>query len=255
MDPQSLSAAIGPKTRAAIPVHLYGQCADMDAICSVAAEAGIEVIEDCAQAHGAELRGRRAGTMGLLGCYSFYPTKNLGAMGDGGAVVTDDSELAERIRLVREYGQTERYVHITTGVNSRLDELQAAVLRAKLPYLDGWNTRRREIASRYSDAISGTSIRPLGELPERRHANHLYVVEADNRAALQTHLDARGIQTAVHYPRPVHGYEPYRALGEGPTVLTVSEQLCEHVVSIPLYPELTDEEIETVSGGLAEYEG
>jgi dTDP-4-amino-4,6-dideoxygalactose transaminase len=226
----------------------------MDAIGLVAAEAGVEVIEDCAQAHGAELHGRRAGTTSRLGCFSFYPTKNLGALGDGGAVVTNDPGLAERLRLVREYGQTERYVHVTKGVNSRLDELQAAVLRAKLPHLDGWNERRRDLASRYTDAIAETSIRPLAELPGRRHSYHLYVVETGDRAALQTHLDGRGIRTAVHYPRPVHGYEPYRSLGEGPVSLTVSEQLCEHVLSIPLFPELTDAEVDTVSAALAEYE-
>jgi dTDP-4-amino-4,6-dideoxygalactose transaminase len=255
MDPESLAAAIGPGTRAVVPVHLYGQCADLVAIGTVASDAGIEVIEDCAQAHGAELRGRNAGTIGRLGCFSFYPTKNLGALGDGGAVVTDDPVLADRLRLLREYGQTARYVHVTAGVNSRLDELQAAVLRAKLPHLDAWNARRREIASQYSEATSRTSVRPLAELPGRRHAYHLYVVETENRTAFQTHLDGRGIRTAVHYPRAVHGYEPYRSLGDGPVPLTVSEHLCERVVSIPLYPELADDEVEAVSAALAEFEG
>ena len=255
MEPESLAAAIGPQTRAVVPVHLYGQCSDVDAIGTVAADSGIEVVEDCAQAHGAELRGRKAGTIGRLGCFSFYPTKNLGALGDGGAVVTDDAGLAKRLRLVREYGQTERYVHVTKGVNSRLDEVQAAVLRAKLPHLDVWNKRRRDIASRYSDAISETSTRQLAELPGRHHAYHLYVVETEDRAALQSHLDSRGIRTAVHYPRPVHGYEPYRSLGDGPVPLAVSEQLCEHVLSIPLFPELTDDEVERVSAALADYEG
>jgi dTDP-3-amino-3,4,6-trideoxy-alpha-D-glucose transaminase len=253
MDPESLAAAIGPRTRAVLPVHLYGQCADLDAIGVVAAEAGFELIEDCAQAHGAELNGKRAGSIGRLGCFSFYPTKNLGALGDGGAVVTNDHVLAERLRLVREYGQTERYVHVATGVNSRLDELQAAVLRTKLPHLDGWNQRRRELASRYSDAISRTSIRPPAELPGRRHAYHLYVVETEDRAALHAHLESRGVRTAVHYPRPVHGYEPYRSLGDGPVPLTVSEHLCKHVLSIPIFPELTNDEVETVSSALADY--
>jgi dTDP-4-amino-4,6-dideoxygalactose transaminase len=253
MDPESLAAAIGPRTQAVLPVHLYGQCADLDAIGVVAGEAGIELIEDCAQAHGAELTGKRAGSIGRLGCFSFYPTKNLGALGDGGAVVTNDDALAERLRLVREYGQTERYVHVTTGVNSRLDELQAAVLRTKLPHLDSWNRRRRELASRYSEAISKTSILPPVELPGRRHAYHLYVVETDDRAALQAHLESRGVRTAVHYPRPVHGYKPYRSLGDGPVPLTVSEHLCERVLSIPIYPELTEEEVEGVSAALADY--
>jgi dTDP-4-amino-4,6-dideoxygalactose transaminase len=253
MDPESFAGAISSRTRAVVPVHLYGQCSDVDAIASVAAQAGIEVIEDCAQAHGAELRGRRAGTIGRLGCFSFYPTKNLGALGDGGVVVTDDDELAARLRLLREYGQTERYVHVATGVNSRLDELQAAVLRTKLPHLDEWNARRREIARRYSDALEGTSIRALAELPGRFHAYHLYVVEANDRPRFEAHLDRRGVRTAIHYPRPIHGYQPYSSLGDGPVPLTVSEDLCEHVLSIPLYPELRNDEVEAVAAALGEF--
>ncbi len=253
MDPESFAGAISSRTRAVVPVHLYGQCSDVDAIASVAAQAGIEVIEDCAQAHGAELRGRRAGTIGRLGCFSFYPTKNLGALGDGGVVVTDDDELATRLRLLREYGQTEHYVHVATGVNSRLDELQAAVLRTKLPHLDEWNARRREIARRYSDALEGTSIRALAELPGRFHAYHLYVVEANDRPRLEAHLDRRGVRTAIHYPRPIHGYWPYSSLGDGPVPLTVSEDLCEQVLSIPLYPELRDDEVEAVAAALGEF--
>jgi dTDP-4-amino-4,6-dideoxygalactose transaminase len=254
MDPESFAEAIGPRTRAVVPVHLYGQCSDVDAIAAVAVEAGVEVVEDCAQAHGAELRGQQAGTVGRLGCFSFYPTKNLGSLGDGGVVVTDDDELASRLRLLREYGQTERYVHAQNGVNSRLDELQAAVLRAKLPHLDRWTARRREIAMRYSDAVARTSTRALQELPGRFHAYHLYVVEAVDRTALQTHLSSRGVQTAVHYPRPIHGYVPYGALGAGPVPLRVSEHLSEHVLSIPLYPELRDDEIEAVAAALGEFE-
>jgi dTDP-4-amino-4,6-dideoxygalactose transaminase len=253
MDPESFAGAISSRTRAVVPVHLYGQCSDVDAIASVAAGAGIEVIEDCAQAHGAELRGRRAGTIGRLGCFSFYPTKNLGALGDGGVVVTDDDELATRLRLLREYGQTEHYVHVTTGVNSRLDELQAAVLRTKLPHLDEWNARRREIARRYSDALEGTSIRALAELPGRFHAYHLYIVEANDRPRLEAHLDRRGVRTAIHYPRPIHGYRPYSSLGDARVPLTVSENLCEHVLSIPLYPELRDDEVEAVAAALGEF--
>jgi dTDP-4-amino-4,6-dideoxygalactose transaminase len=255
MDPESFRAATGLRTRAVIPVHLYGQCADVDAIAAVADEAGVEVIEDCAQAHGAEIRGRGAGTIGRMGCFSFYPTKNLGAFGDGGAVVTNDAALAERLRLVRQYGQIDRYVHVTPGVNSRLDELQAAILRVKLPHVGGWNRRRAEIAAAYTDALAGKPVRPLPVLAERRNVFHLFVVDAEDRSALQAHLDGRGIQTLIHYERPVHGHEPYRSLGNGPVPLGVSERFCERVVSIPLYPELTDEEVQTVAAALAAFEG
>jgi dTDP-3-amino-3,4,6-trideoxy-alpha-D-glucose transaminase len=251
MDPESLRGAIGPRTRAVVPVHLYGQCADVDAIATVAREAGIEVIEDCAQAHGAQLRGLGAGTIGRMGCFSFYPTKNLGAFGDGGAIVTDDDALAERLRLVRQYGQTDRYIHVTAGVNSRLDELQAAVLRVKLPRVEGWNRRRREIANTYTHALAGKPVRPLRVLEGRHHVFHLFVVDAGDRAALQAHLDDRGIRTLIHYPHPVHWHEPYRDLSDGPVSLEVSERFCERILSIPLYPELTDGEVEAVSAALA----
>jgi dTDP-4-amino-4,6-dideoxygalactose transaminase len=255
MDVESLRDAIGPRTRAVIPVHLYGQCSDVDAVAAVATESGVEVIEDCAQAHGAKLRGRRAGTIGRLGCFSFYPTKNLGALGDGGAIVTSDDSLAERLRLLRHYGQRDRYDHVAAGVNSRLDELQAAVLRTKLPHLERWNERRIEIAARYARALSGSSIRPLPTLAERRHVYHLYVVETEDRAALQAHLDRHGVRTLIHYPRPVHGHSPYRSLGEGPVPLRTAEELSRRVLSIPLYPELTDDDIEAVSAALSDFEG
>jgi dTDP-4-amino-4,6-dideoxygalactose transaminase len=248
MDVASLRTALGPRTRAIIPVHLYGQCADVDAI--VEAAGGIPVVEDCAQAHGAGLRGRQAGSIGLLGCFSFYPTKNLGALGDGGAVTTDDEALAERLRLVRQYGQTDRYHHVERGVNSRLDEVQAAVLRVKLPKLNAWNARRAEIAAAYDDALRGTAARPLARLPERRHVYHLYVVELPERDAFQAQLAEAGISTLVHYPQPVHGHPPYRALGAGAIDLGVAERLTSRIVSLPLYPELTDAEVEHVCRSL-----
>jgi dTDP-4-amino-4,6-dideoxygalactose transaminase len=244
MDPESLRGAIGPRTGAIVPVHLYGQCADIDAIREVAGD--IPIVEDCAQAHGAALRGRGAGTMGALGCFSFYPTKNLGALGDGGAVVTDDAALAERLRLLRHHGQRARGSHVVSGVNSRLDELQAALLRVKLPHLDEWNIRRAEIAARYSAALGDTAVRPLSTLPERRHVFHLYVVDAPDRDAFRSELERRGVGTLVHYPHPIHHYDPFRALGNGGTKLENSERLCGRVVSLPLYPELTDDEVEVV---------
>jgi dTDP-4-amino-4,6-dideoxygalactose transaminase len=253
MDPDSLRGTLGPRTRAVVPVHLYGQCADVDAIVELCSERGIEVVEDCAQAVGAELRGRPAGTIGRLGCFSFYPTKNLAALGDGGAVVTDDAELDERLRLVRQYGQTDRYRHVAEGVNSRLDELQAAVLRTRLPHLQRWNARRAEIASSYTEALQGSAVRPLAQLERRRHVFHLFVVEAPDRDALRKHLDAAGVGTLIHYPTPVHGHPPYRRLAEGPVPLSVSERLCERILSLPIYPELREDEVERVAEALRSF--
>jgi dTDP-4-amino-4,6-dideoxygalactose transaminase len=250
MDPESLRGALGDKTRAVIPVHLYGQCADVEAIVELCAERGVDVVEDCAQAVGAELRGRPAGTIGTLGCFSFYPTKNLAALGDGGAVVTNDPDLAERLRLVRQYGQTDRYRHVTEGVNSRLDEVQAAILRTRLPYLPRWNARRAEIATAYTEALAGSTVRPLAQLDGRLHVFHLFVVEAPDRDALRTYLDEAGIGTLIHYPTPVHGHPPYRRLASGPVPLAVSERLCERILSLPIYPELRDDEIERVAEAL-----
>jgi dTDP-4-amino-4,6-dideoxygalactose transaminase len=216
-------------------------------VAAIALERGIEVIEDCAQAHGATVGGRAAGTIGRAGAFSFYPTKNLGAFGDGGAVLTSDAELDERLRLVRQYGQAERYNHVIEGVNSRLDELQAALLRVRLEHLDGWNERRRAIAQHYTEALAGTAVRPLRLLPDRDHAFHLFVVTAPERERFQAALAERGVSTLVHYPRPVHGHPPYAELGRGPVPLSSSERLAEQVVSLPIYPELTDAEVEYVA--------
>jgi dTDP-4-amino-4,6-dideoxygalactose transaminase len=250
MDPASLAGALTEKTRAVVPVHLYGQCADTDAIAALCAERGIDVVEDCAQAVGAELRGRPAGTVGRLGCFSFYPTKNLAALGDAGAVVTNDEVLAERLRLVRQYGQSDRYRHVVAGVNSRLDELQAAVLRARLPHLPRWNQRRATIAAAYTQALADTPVRPLAQFADRRHVFHLFVVDAPDRDALGAHLDAAGIQTLIHYPTPIHRHPPYRRLADGPVPLSISERFCERILSVPLYPELRDDEVERVAEAL-----
>jgi dTDP-4-amino-4,6-dideoxygalactose transaminase len=252
IDADSLAAAITPRTRAVIPVHLYGQVGDLGAVLAACEPRGIPVLEDCAQAHGATYASRPAGTIGVLGAFSFYPTKNLGALGDGGAVVTGDAALAERMRLLRQYGQADRYEHVARGVNSRLDEMQAAVLRAKLPHVVAGNARRQVIADRYTEALVGAPVRPLRRFEDRDHAYHLYVVLAPDRAAFQVALADRGVATLVHYPRPIHGHEPYAELGRGDVALTVSEDLAEKVVSLPLYPELTDAEVEHVAGVLSE---
>jgi dTDP-4-amino-4,6-dideoxygalactose transaminase len=248
IDPASLEAAITDRTRAVVPVHLYGQMGDIDAVMALANARGLTVIEDCAQAHGATAGGRPAGTIGHAGAFSFYPTKNLGAFGDGGAVVTSDPALDERVRLVRQYGQADRYHHVAEGVNSRLDEIQAALLRVRLPRLTEGNARRAAIAAHYAEALEGTAVEPLRRLPERDHVFHLFVVTAPDRERFRAALEEREVATLVHYPRPIHGHPPYAELGNGPVPLTQSEELSRRVISLPIYPELTDAEVEHVAG-------
>jgi dTDP-4-amino-4,6-dideoxygalactose transaminase len=252
MSPGSLARTVTGATRAIVPVHLYGQCADMDAVLTIAAERAIPVVEDCAQAHLATYDGRVAGTIGALGAFSFYPTKNLGAAGDAGAVVTSDDTLAARLRLVRQYGQSGRYEHVQRGVNSRLDEIQAAILRAKLARLRAGNARRSQIAATYDRALEGTALQPLARFPARSHAFHLYVVRAPQRHRLQGELAARGVGTLVHYPRPVHGHPGYADLGGTDVDLSNSELLAREVLSVPMFPELTDDEVEHVAEVLHE---
>ncbi len=246
LDPGALAAACTPRTRAVVPVHLYGQCADMAPIVAFARERGLKLVEDAAQAHGAEYRGRRAGTFGDAAAFSFYPTKNLGALGDAGAVVTDDAALAERVRMLRSYGERERYVSVEWGRNSRLDTLQAAVLTAKLPFLEAWTKRRRELAARYHDGLAGTGLVLPVEAPGRRHVYHLFVVRSPRRDALREQLAARGVETLVHYPRPIHGHPAYANLDRGGPQLVRSERLAAEALSLPLYAELRDDEAQQV---------
>ena len=246
LDPAQVERAITPRTKAVLPVHLYGLCADVQALTEIASRHGVAVVEDCAQAHGAEIDGRRAGSFGLAAAFSFYPTKNLGAIGDGGAVATSDEHVAERARLLRNYGERGRFEHILRGRNSRLDALQAAVLTVKLARLDRWTARRREIGARYQAALADTPLRLPADVDGRRHAYHLYVVEAGARDAFRAALGAAGVETSVHYPRPVHLQPAYRELGRGRR-LPVSERLAGTVVSLPMFPELADDEIEHVA--------
>jgi dTDP-4-amino-4,6-dideoxygalactose transaminase len=252
MDPDSLERAISSETRAIIPVHLYGQCGDMDAIGDLATSAGVPLVEDCAQAAGAEYRGRKAGSMGIAGCFSFYPTKNLGALGDAGAVVTDDPLLAARLREIRQYGQSGRDRYATTGVNSRMDEIQAAILSVKLPRLERLNARRAEIASVYTRALADTPGKPLGILDLGRHVFHLFVVRAPQREAFMARMRDRGVATMVHYRRPIHGHQAYRDLVRTPVSLGAAELLSELVVSLPLTPELSDDEVKRVAAAARE---
>ena len=253
MDPIHAEAAVTPRTKALLPVHLYGQCADMASLGEVAERHGLIVIEDACQAHGARFRGRRAGVLGHAAAFSFYCGKNLGAYGEAGMVVTDDPEAAEVMRLMRDHGSEAKYRHSVFGVNGRIDEIQAAVLRVKLRYLDEWNALRRRHADAYRGLLSGL----LGvRLPSARegceHVYHLYVIEHARRDWLQERLMHRGIGTGVHYPIPVHLHPPYRQYGGGVGSLPVTEEKAQCVLSLPMYPELTEDQIAGVAEAFAD---
>ena len=254
LTPATLQAAITPRTRAVIVVHLYGQMADIDAIQRVAAPRGLAVIEDAAQAHGASLQGRPAGSLGHVGCFSFYPAKNLGAFGDAGAVVTDDAHLARRIRSMRDHGRSEgtHHEHEVLGTNSRLDALQAAVLAAKLPRLDAWVAARQARALRYRTLLYGGPVRLVDDRCGAGHAYHLLVarVPASARARVRLGLNRVGIETGLHYPVPCHLLEPYREYADGP--LPVAERAVDEIVSLPLFPHMRAEHVDRVCGGLLE---
>ncbi|MCQ3979342.1 MAG: erythromycin biosynthesis sensory transduction protein eryC1 [Anaerolineae bacterium] len=246
MNPARLEAAISPRTRAIVPVHLYGHPAEMAAIMTIARRHHLAVVEDCAQAHGAWYQGQRVGRWGDAAAFSFYPTKNLGATGDGGMVVTNRAEVAERVRLLRQYGWAERFVSQVRGSNSRLDELQAAILRVKLPYLERWNEQRRALAAHYTALLAETRLVLPQAARETSPVYHLYVVRAKNRAALLAHLQRQGIGAQVHYPLPVHLQPAYADLGFGPGSLPETEQAASEVLSLPLYPEMSLEIVEKV---------
>ncbi|MFM2152469.1 MAG: hypothetical protein RL199_904 [Pseudomonadota bacterium] len=244
LDPARLEPALSPRTKAVVPVHLYGHPAPMHEVLSFADRHGLAVVEDAAQAHGASLDGRRCGAMGRIGAFSFYPGKNLGALGDGGAVTTDDDGLADRLRRLRNYGSRRKYEHEAFGRNARLDELQAALLSVKLPHLEAWNRRRAEVAARYLEGLSGGAELVLPEVaPGARPAWHLFVVRHPRREALRAHLAERGIETLVHYPVPPHLSGVYRSRGLS---LPVSERLASEVVSLPMGPHLSDAQVDLV---------
>ncbi len=239
IDVQSVASAITPKTRAIVPVHLYGHPCDMDPLIALARAHGLVVVEDCAQAHGARYRGKHCGTLGDAAAFSFYPSKNLGAFGDGGAVVTRDAEVAGRLRRLRHYGQADRYHHVDQGVNSRLDEMQAAILRAKLPYLDAWNAARRGRALRYIERLRHCRAQMPVQAEWAESCWHLFVLQSPERDGLREHLKGRGIGTEIHYPVPLHLQPCYAHLGYREGQFPVSERACREVLSLPLYPELT----------------
>jgi dTDP-4-amino-4,6-dideoxygalactose transaminase len=244
IDPDRIAAAITPRTRAILPVHLYGRCADMDPIRALAAEHGLKVVEDAAQAHGARYKGHPAGSLGDAAGFSFYPGKNLGAYGDGGAITTGDDALAERLRLLRNWGSRRKYHHEEPGLNSRLDSLQAAVLGVKLRYLDGWNALRRRHADAY-DAALGEIRRPLDRAGDEP-VFHLYVIRTPQRDALLEALHADGIQAGIHYPFPVHRLQAYGHLAATSPRLDESEAWAAECLSLPMYPELVDAQISEV---------
>lgn len=250
LDPDQVEAAISPRTRAVLPVHLYGHPADLDPLLEIARRHNLRLIEDTAQAHGAEYRGRRLGGIGDIGCFSFYYSKNLGAYGEGGGVVTSDSDLAERMRLLRDHGSPEKYRHSTFGFNARGDELQSAVLKVKLRYLDGWNARRRELAAFYTDGLADLDLRPPFTADWATPVFHLYAIHTPRRDALLDHLRSRGIGAGIHYPIPIHQQEGYRHVIIGPGGLANAERWAAETLSLPIYPELSDDDagyvVETV---------
>ncbi|MBI3806649.1 MAG: DegT/DnrJ/EryC1/StrS family aminotransferase [Nitrospirae bacterium] len=247
MNPAHLPGLISKNTRAIVPVHIYGQPAPMGTIMAVAKKHGLKVVEDCAQAHGATVGGQYVGTFGDAAAFSFYPTKNLGALGDAGAVVTSDPVLADSVRMLREYGWRERYVSLTPGRNSRLDELQAAILRVKLPYLDCNNSRRRLVAAAYTEALRNSTLVAPATIEGTEHAMHLYVVECTDRPAFERFLNGAGITTGRHYPLAVHQQPAYAGRIRGSRALPITEALYEHLMTLPCYPELRDEDVAHIS--------
>jgi dTDP-4-amino-4,6-dideoxygalactose transaminase/acetyltransferase-like isoleucine patch superfamily enzyme len=239
LDIAQLERAIGPRTRAIMPVHLYGQPADMDPILAIARRHGLVVIEDAAQAHGAEYKGRRAGSLGDLGCFSFYPGKNLGAYGEGGLVTTGNPEYARTIRMLRDWGQERKYHHVLRGYNYRMEGFQGAILRVKLRRLEAWTEARRAHAARYDRLLAGANVTTPVATADTRHVYHVYAVRSDRRDELQRDLQATGIQTGIHYPIPVHLQPAYADLGYGPGDFPESERAAGEVLSLPMYPELT----------------
>ncbi|MDD5559410.1 DegT/DnrJ/EryC1/StrS family aminotransferase [Candidatus Methylomirabilis sp.] len=253
IDPELIVTAITPRTKAIIPVHLYGQSANMASITAVAKAYGLDLIEDAAQAHGARFAGSFCGTLGRAGCFSFYPAKNLGAYGDGGMVVTGDDEVAQRIHLLRNYGQRTKNEHVVKGMNSRLDPLQAAVLSVKLRYLDRWNARRAAYAARYSQALAGQGVRIPMIDPRGTHVFHTYIVRTLHRDELQAYLAHRGIQTGIHYPLPIHLQAAYRELGYRAGAFPVAERVSREILSLPMYAELTESQIDLVANAVVAF--
>ncbi len=254
LDPDKLEAAITPRTKAIIPVHLYGMPAEMDRINAIAERHGLPVIEDAAQAHGAKYRGKRVGQFGKIACFSFYPGKNLGAYGEGGALITNDASIAQRARSLRDHAQSQKYFHDEIGYNYRMDSFQGAVLSIKLKHLDAWNAARIDRARCYTDLLKDTSYKLPAQFSDSECVWHCYVIETAERDRVRSALQDAGIQTAIHYPLPVHLQKAYAHLGYRRGDLPVTEALCEQCLSLPIYPELSEEKISHVASVLLDLE-
>jgi len=252
MDPTLVERAITPRTRVLLPVHLYGQTADLEPLLEIAERHGLKVLEDACQAHGAEYNGKKAGSMGAAGCFSFYPGKNLGALGEGGAVVTSDSELAAKMKVLRDHGSLRKYEHSVPGYNFRLEGLQGGFLAVKLPHLDSWNDRRRLAARHYENLLGGNGIITPVEMPYAHHVYHLYIIQADDREQLRKDLNAAGVETGLHYPGPLHLQEAYRSLGYKLGDFPVCERLADRILSLPMFPDISREQVEYVASVIKE---
>lgn len=250
VDPSTIEAAITPRTKAILPVHLYGQSADMDPIMEVARRHGLVVIEDAAQAHGAKYKGRPVGSIGDMACFSFYPGKNLGAYGEGGAVTTSNAEYARTVRMLRDWGQDRKYHHVLRGFNYRMEGFQGAILRVKLHHLERWTKARREVVRQYNELLADSGVETPTEMPWARHVYHVYTLRTDDRDGLQVSLQAEGIQTGIHYPVPVHLQPAYADLGYGRGTFPHAEAAAEQVLSLPLYPELSSQAVAEVAGAV-----
>jgi dTDP-4-amino-4,6-dideoxygalactose transaminase len=242
IDPARIEAAITERTKAILPVHLYGQMADMDPIMEIADRRGVDVIEDAAQAHGAEYGGRRAGSVGRAGCFSFYPGKNLGAYGEGGAVTTDDPELDRMVRILRDWGAEQKYHHDFKGYNYRLEGMQGAILAVKMAHIERWTEARRAAARRYDEGLADTPYATPAELPGRRHVYHVYAIRVPDRAAMMTHLADAGVASGIHYPIPVHLQPAFAELGHTRGDFPEAESAADEVLSLPMFPEITPEQ-------------
>lgn len=253
LDPAQIEGAITPRTRAILPVHLYGQPADLDSILEIARRHDLWVIEDAAQAHGARYKGRHVGAIGDVGIFSFYPGKNLGAYGDGGAFVTNDKQLADKVRLLRNHGRKTKYEHLELGYGYRLDALQAAILSTKLRHLETWTEARRAHARLYNELLTGCGVVTPYEAPYARHVYHLYVVRTPRRDDLLAYLTAKGIDAGVHYPIPLHRQPAYLKQGYGDGILPIAEQVATEVLSLPMYPELIEDQITCVVDAVRDF--
>jgi dTDP-4-amino-4,6-dideoxygalactose transaminase len=250
MDPAAIEAAITPRTKVILPVHLYGQTADMDPILEIARQRELIVIEDAAQAHGAKYKGQSAGSMGDIGCFSFYPAKNLGAYGEGGAVTTNNSNFAQTIRRLRDWGTDRKYHHVMQGYNYRMEGFQGAILGVKLRHLEKWTKARRSLAEKYNEMLADCGLHLPAEMPWARHVYHLYTLRAENRDRLQTDLLAQGIQTAIHYAVPAHLQPAYSSLGYGRGSFPNAEAAADQVLSLPIYPELSEQALTIVADAI-----